>query len=212
MEKKKAAERLESVRSAHPGAEGFAIGDELVIMRKPTVDEFLRLSSVVEQRERGKLFADPQKVTGPVLSLVVEGLDAAKAELEEHPQFVKELYELAAELGGTERLTIEDAPGLVENEPKAKQLLGLMICDVPVIVRKVNQFDWSRHTANVANCATLTEAVAKLAADQLFESPDKSGARPQWEALCREYPALPIELGSELQRRARTRAERIAGK
>lgn len=208
----KAALRLAEVRREHIYAEGLLFGDGFAIMRKPTPEEFLKLAVVAEQQQRGKLFTDPQKVTRPVLDLLVEGLEEAKAELEERPQFVAELYELAAELAGNDAITIDEDPELVRDNPKAKQLLGLKVCDVPMIVRKINQFDWSRHTAIMAKAGTAVEGMAQLAVDQLYEAPDKTGGRPKWDALCRMYPALPVELGSELQRRARSRTERIQGK
>lgn len=207
-----AAQVLEQQRAEHPGAEGFMLGDAAIVMRRPTPAEFLALASVAERKQRGHVFLDPAKVHKPVLALLVHGQDEAEAELAECPAFESQLYDLASELAGSEDIAIEDAPELVAENPKAKQLIGLKVCDVPLIVRKIDKFDWQRHNGNVVSMPSVSEAVAQLALDQLMEQPDKTGARPQWDALCARYPALPIELGSELQRRAKSRAERIAGK
>jgi len=210
--REKLAELLAAAQLEHPGAEGFALGDAAVIMRRPTLAEHMACAAVVEKQQTGYLFKDPEKVRRPVLSLVVSGEDAARAELAERPQFVVDLYNLEVELSGAGDVEIEDAPELLADHPKAAQCFGFMICDVPVIVRKVDGFDWNRHRANLAKMDTACEAVAQLAIDQLMEAPDKEGNRPKWDALVSRYPAAVIELGSELQRRTKSRAERIRGK
>lgn len=210
--REKLAELLAAAQLEHPGAEGFALGDAAVIMRRPTLAEYMACAAIVEKQQTGHLFKDPAKVTKPVLSLVVRGEDEARAELAERPQFAVDLYNLANELAGSMDVEIEEAPELLADHPKAAQCLGFTICDVPVIVRKVDGFDWNRHRANLAKMDTACEAVGQLAIDQLMEAPDKEGNRPKWDALMSRYPAAVIELGSELQRRTKSRAERIRGK
>lgn len=210
--REKLAELLAAAQLEHPGAEGFALGDAAVIMRRPTLTEYMACAAIVEKQQTGHLFKDPAKVTKPVLSLLVGGEDAARAELAERPQFVVDLYNLVNELAGSMDVEIEEAPELLADHPKAAQCLGFKICDVDVIVRKVDGFDWNRHRSNLAKMDTACEAVAQLAIDQLMEVPDKEGNRPKWDALVSRYPAAVIELGSELQRRTKSRAERIRGK
>ncbi len=206
-----AIELLQRARAEHGVAEGLELENgSVVIMRKPTLAEFTAAVNVSALEGNGELIADPQAAWNPLLALVVHGKDEARAQLEETPGFLNDLGNLMGALSGG-KAPIEDAPDLIASEPLKAQLLGLRVAGEPMIVRKVTGFDWQQHKANLVNLPPASAVVA-LAEQQLFEAPDKDGKRPKWDALMDRCPLAAFELGSELSRRAKTRARRIQGK
>lgn len=216
-------ELLAELRAAHGEVEVLRLdGGVLVVIRKPTLQEYLDAADVIARQAGGEIFRDPNEMSRPLLALVVAGLEEAKAELELFPGFDLDLAKAVLRLsGGTDSVQFDEDPTAVTLAAKAVSSRALAFrCDGDVVCcRPLDRFDWARCQAALANArGTLDSSwmspkvLARIAEQQVIETKDAAGRKPAFDELCAKWPMVSQLLGLQLYLRATSKAKRIEGK
>lgn len=211
---------LEGARAEHGGAEAMLLdGTILVIVRKPTTEEFVELEELTHRIACGAEIKDPGIVYRPLLELVCVGRPDLQERLDTEPGLELDVRGMAmdAALADIELTPIEEVPPEITKQHGAVLLLS--VGGEQIIVRKLDRFDWMRYRGESAKAGrelpgfTSRRVMAKTAAQQVVETADpETGRKARFEALCARYPTLPVMIGFMLIGAAQTRSERVRGK
>lgn len=197
-------------------------GSAIVVLRKPTLAEYLDAAEVISRRESGQRFRDPAEITRPLLELVVYGLEEARAELNSYPAFDVDLEAAVKRLAGNRPdVQLDEAADAITEEVKASTPRALAFrCDgLTVICRPLDRFDWTNFQSEAAQAREGMPAtwysprvLAKLVDNQAVESRNKEGRKPGLDELGARWPLVIPIIGMSLAGAAMSKAKRIEGK
>lgn len=211
---------IESARAEHGGAEAMLLdGKTLIVVRKPTPEEFLEIEDTAHRIECGAVIKDPGIVYRPLLALVCVGRPELEALQDIGPGLELDLRMMAldAAKAGLEITPVEEVP--TELTKQHGQVLLFTVNGEQVLLRKLDRFDWMHYRGD-ANRARggldgfmSRHVLAKYAAQQVIEKADDStGKKERFAALCARFPTLPVQLGFFLTAAAQISSERVRGK